>query len=59
MKTKQFDKKLVLNKKTVAHLNNGEMNGVQGGIDTIYSTNPSCSCPQFCATKLSNCCAIG
>lgn len=31
MKTKRFDKKLVLNKKTIAHLHNGEMKAVAGG----------------------------
>ncbi len=31
MKTKFFDKKLVLNKKTIVHLNNGEMEVVCGG----------------------------
>ncbi len=31
MKTKRFDKKLVFNKKTIAHLENRVMNVVQGG----------------------------
>lgn len=31
MKTKRFDKKMVLNKKTIAHLENRVMNVVQGG----------------------------
>jgi hypothetical protein len=30
MKTKKFSKKLVLNKATIAYLNNGEMNAVEG-----------------------------
>jgi hypothetical protein len=33
MKTKTYKKKLTLNKKTVAHLKNGEMNGIHGGGD--------------------------
>jgi hypothetical protein len=32
MKTKKFDKKLLLNKKTIAHLDNGEMLDLRGGI---------------------------
>ena len=31
MKTKHFVKKLVLNKKTIAHLDNGEMKAIEGG----------------------------
>lgn len=31
MKTKKLDKKLDLNKKTIALLNNGEMNVIDGG----------------------------
>jgi len=31
MKTKNFDKKLTLNKKTIAHLGNGEMNSLLAG----------------------------
>jgi len=33
MKTKKFSKKLTLNKKTIADLNNGEMKVVRGGIN--------------------------
>ncbi len=33
MKTKKLDKKLVLNKKTIADLSDCEMGKVQGGID--------------------------
>jgi len=32
MKTKSFSKKLMLNKKTIVNLENGEMNDVQGGV---------------------------
>ena len=38
MKTKQFNKKLSLNKKTVANLNNGDMNAVQGGQSLVKDT---------------------
>ena len=50
MKQKMFDKKLSLNKKTIAHLDNGEMKEVYGGDrpDTHNScavpNNPSCLC---------------
>jgi hypothetical protein len=40
MKTKKFGKKLVLNKKTVAHLGSGELNAAKGGVSGI-------SCPPF------------
>jgi natural product precursor len=58
MKTKEFGKKLSLNKKTISHLDNQEMNDVQGGTGTcvsmIYlSCSPTCDC-----TILSLCCAI-
>lgn len=33
---KTFDKKLVLNKKTIANITNGEMNAVKAGVDTLY-----------------------
>ncbi len=50
MKTKKLSKKLVLRKKTVAHLNNGEMTAIVGGIMTIDCAShspvePSCLCP--------------
>ncbi|MGD2088625.1 MAG: class I lanthipeptide [Candidatus Aminicenantes bacterium] len=35
MKSKKFDKKLLLSKKTVAHLDNAEMQVVQGGVNTF------------------------
>ena len=43
MKTKKIDKKLSLNKKTIVHLNNDEMDAVQGR----YAKQPKCSlyCP--------------
>lgn len=40
MKAKKLTKKLNLNKKTVAHLNSGDMKDVQGGIGiTVRWTN--------------------
>lgn len=64
MKTKNFNKRLSLNKKTVVNLNHGEMKNVQGG-------EPECafkityqvgSCPTVCYTMNSDksivvCCA--
>lgn len=38
MKTKNFDKKLSLNKRTVAALDVAEMNGLKGGIDRSLLT---------------------
>jgi bacteriocin-like protein len=41
MKAKTFSKKLVLNKKTIANLNNNEMKKINGGwIATKPSTGP-------------------
>jgi hypothetical protein len=53
MKTKKFSNKLVLNKKTVANLKNGEMKEVQGG-----KSVPSCPCPytDFCPTWIFTIC---
>jgi hypothetical protein len=61
MKQKRFQKKLGLNKRTVAHLNQKEMNVAKGGVDTTifvtlagpytclcsYNTGPMtcCDCP--------------
>lgn len=43
MRTKEISKKLSLNKKTIVHLNNDEMNAVQGR----FAKQPACSlyCP--------------
>lgn len=38
MKTKNFDKKLILNKTTVASLELAEMNDIKGGIDRSLLT---------------------
>lgn len=48
MKTIQFNKKLVLNKTTVADLNGNEMKNLYGGVDESANTNcASClvTCP--------------
>ena len=53
MKTKAFNKRLVLNKTTVANLENGQMAGVKGGrrntswadpCDCNTSANDPCHC---------------
>lgn len=45
MKTKKIGKKLVLNKKTIAHLYNGELNAIQAG-DGFTKVGLSCpECP--------------
>jgi len=43
MKTKTFEKKLVLNKKTIAHLEAREQNAVKGG-DKLTATCPISYC---------------
>jgi len=43
MKTKAFSKKLTLNKTTIAHLDNGEMKVIHGGIRTAL-------CPSWLKT---------
>jgi hypothetical protein len=48
MKTKRFDKKLILNKKTIALLNNGEMNVVAGGYSVPGLTCRLCPTYQIC-----------
>lgn len=62
MKTKRFEKKLVLNKKIIANLNNQEMNAVQGGIDTTPTAWTACNngatCRFPCVTWQTACCAI-
>lgn len=53
MKTKKFDKKLVLTKVTVAALDSGKMKNLEGGAitDRTYCTQPvGCSNPNWCAT---------
>jgi hypothetical protein len=43
MKTKKFGKKLVLNKKTVAHLDIGKLRAAKGGYIPL-NTIETCSC---------------
>jgi len=51
MKTKKFSKKLTLNKKTIADLNNGEMKNVHGGGDeqqpASYLLSGCMGCPTY------------
>lgn len=44
MKPKEFQKRLVVNKKTVAHLNNGEMKVINGG--ALVETAGICPSPE-------------
>lgn len=58
MKTKKLGKKLVLNKKTISHLNPNEASVVRGGqlTTTEYETCLTClSCEPNCYTQLSYC----
>jgi natural product precursor len=50
MKTKKYRKKLILNKKTIADLNNKKMNAVLGGgIETKKGDTCPWTCPyQYC-----------
>jgi hypothetical protein len=48
MKAKNFSKKLKLNKKTVANLNNGEMEAVHGGGG---NSAPWTNCPSCMITR--------
>jgi len=43
MKTKKFNQKLTLNKRTVSNLNSGQMRGIKGG----HNTNITC---EYCDT---------
>jgi len=60
MKTKIFNKKLSLNKKTVADLNNKEMQGVHGGAETVERTicitKCATDCPVCTITRCTVCC---
>jgi hypothetical protein len=47
MKTKHFDKKLVLKKKTIAHLDNGEKKAVAGGGPPLCVTIGAVTCISF------------
>lgn len=58
MKTKKFDKKLSLNKTTVAHLGNVEMKDVKGGdlTDTCKTGCPTITCPVGCPPQPTDIC---
>jgi len=52
MNEKRFDKKLVLNKKTIAHLEESKLNAAKGGVTgtclsycKCYETENTCTCP--------------
>jgi natural product precursor len=47
MTTRKFDKKLVLNKRTVSHLDNKEMKNLHGGAKV---TQRETLCPPTCLT---------
>ena len=55
MKTKIFRKKMVLNKRTIANLNNHEMKDVYGGIDYTHRTNCECNTLRSCWTDATCC----
>jgi hypothetical protein len=47
MKTKNFNKKLVLSKRTVVNLDDSQMDHLRGGIGTrtcTYAGEPTCTC---------------
>jgi len=50
MKAKKIDKKLALNKKTIAHLGTKEMKEVYAGISGSICGNETCwlECSRFC-----------
>ena len=55
MKTKKVNKKLTLNKETLAHLTATEMSGAKGAADYTMITR----CPTYCycpLTTLTMCC---
>lgn len=52
MKRKKIEKKLVLNKKTVADLSNNQMGDIRGGGQTQDETYCPCSVPaEICETR--------
>jgi hypothetical protein len=65
MKPKKIEKKLFLNKKTIAHLNNGQLGKAKGGGDTTScdtcetcQTNCSCTC-ETCVWTVTGCYCTG
>jgi hypothetical protein len=56
MKTKDFKKRLTLNKKTIANLNNGQLAQAKGGIQTIScDTCDTCETCETCYTYCPPC----
>jgi hypothetical protein len=57
MKTRKFDKKLVLSKETVADLTGNEMRAVYGGLATDYYVSKCVTdCLSCYPTNQSKCC---
>jgi len=52
MKKKTFHKKLSLNKKTVANIDNREMIAIKAGIDTLYKCTGRNTCGACPATLI-------
>jgi hypothetical protein len=57
MKTKKFDKKLVLNKKTISNLGNGQMKHVYGAAitDVEYKLTVGIVTPPYTCYSCPNC----
>jgi natural product precursor len=55
MKNKNFNKKLVLNKKTIVDLDNTEMNNLRGGVETETPT----ICRTRCVSNCDTCPTVG
>jgi natural product precursor len=52
MKIKTLNKKLVLNKETISHLDNRQMNNAAGGVNTY---DPACYTDEKCPTNPIDC----
>ena len=61
MKPKFSDKKLKLSKKTIADLNNSELNKIYGGVTLVDTCDSEChTCLTICETKCAtNCFSCG
>jgi hypothetical protein len=58
MKTKNFKKRLTLNKKTIANLNNGELAQAKGG--GLTPSCPTCeTCLTYCSCTCETCVPTG
>lgn len=51
MKTKHFKNKLRLNKVTIDHLNNDELNGINGGAVSLDVCSAETDCEENCDIK--------